>query len=433
MLGWEYPPKISGGLGIASQGIAKGLAQSGVSVDFVLPKIEGRAARSTTADSSKRLQLLDANDFPTKGREIKKVLTEISKQIKYLEVGTRLMPYLTVEEFETIAERTETQTVEQELAQEVVLEKIKLTGGYTDQLLQEVVKYGLAVINVTKQREFDVIHAHDWMTFEAGIMAREVSGKPLVLHIHSTEYDRSSFSPNPAIFEIEKRGLEHADKIIAVSGRVKKLLTTYYDIPAGKIEVVYNAIDAKAIAVASPDKSKVNSKKVLFVGRLTAQKGPERFIDIAIELHKQYPDITFTIAGDGYLRLALEEKVKINNLQHAVKFLGFMNHKKVLKLMGEHDLALLPSTSEPFGLTPMEVILCGTPVVASRESGVIELVKSMKNVHFWDTFQWVSEAKSLLDSESRSAAYIKKVRSEIVRLNWKLTGEEIKEIYQSLI
>jgi glycosyltransferase involved in cell wall biosynthesis len=195
--------------------------------------------------------------------------------------------------------------------------------------------------------------------------------------------------------------------------------------------VVYNAIDAKAIT--APTSAKSMGKKVLFVGRLTAQKGPERFLDIAIELHKLYPDITFTIAGDGYLRSALEEKAKINNLQHAVRFLGFMNHKKVLKVMAEHDLALLPSISEPFGLTHLEVILCGTPVIASHESGVIELVKSMKSVRFWDTFQWVSEAKSLLDSNSRATAYTKKVRSEIVRLNWKLTGEEIKEIYRSLV
>lgn len=424
MLGWEYPPKISGGLGIASQGIARGLVQGGLSVDFVLPKI-------TNEKTSKRLNLLDANDFPSKKSVVKKLLQEITEEIKFLEVGARLMPYLTFEEFERIAHQTK--VIENEVTEEVILDKITLTGGYGADLLQEIAKYALAVLNVTKTREFDIIHAHDWMTFEAGVMAREASGKPLVLHVHSTEYDRSASQINPAIFEIEKRALSRADKVIAVSMRVKKQLIKNYGLDASKIEVVYNAIDAKDVSQIRPERSSKDGHKVLFVGRLTAQKGPERFLDIAIELHRQLPDIHFTIAGDGYLRETLEAKVAANNLTSAVTFTGFVDHKKVGKLMAAHDLALLPSFSEPFGLTALEVALSGTPVIVSRESGVTELVKSMKHVKYWDTYHWVNEAKSILQHRSSAAAYAKKVKSEIVRLNWKLAADEVRTIYQSLL
>lgn len=426
MLGWEYPPKISGGLGIACHAIANSLVKKGISVDFVLPKLDTKALKST----AKGLSLLDANNYPTKKTEIRKVLQEITHEIKYLEVGTRLMPYLTHEEFERIAYQTT--TVEHEVTEEVILEKITLSGGYGEDLFQETVKYAVAILNVVEAQSYDVIHAHDWMTFEAGIMAREASGKPLVMHVHSTEYDRTAFRPNPAIFEIEKRGLQKADSIITVSKRTKNILTEHYDVPAAKITIVYNAIQQTTNRTIDFKRNVAGAKKVLFAGRLTAQKGPERFLDLAIELHRKFPDVTFTIAGDGYLRETLEAKVEANNLAKHVKFTGFVNHKKMQKLMAAHDLALLPSFSEPFGLVALELASCGTPVIVSEESGVAERLKSLKRIARWDTYHWVEAAENLLSNTAKSMEYAKKLTTDVAKLHWKDAAQEIKQIYLKL-
>lgn len=423
MLGWEYPPKISGGLGIASQGIAKGLAQSGVNVDFVLPRTAG-------ATSTKRLQLLDANDYPTKGTEITEVLEEITSEIRYLEVGTRLMPYLTKVEFEKIA--FETTTVKKQVAEEVVLEKINLNGGYGPDLLQEIAKYAIAVVNACKETKYDIIHAHDWMTFQAGIMAKAVTGAPLVLHVHSTEYDRSAFQKDPQIFELEKKGLQKADKIIAVSDRVKKLLVKKYAVKSTRVEVIHNAISAAEIKSHRKPRSIKQSPKVLFVGRLTDQKGPSRFLDIALEISRVFPTATFTIAGDGHLRSDLEAKAEHAQLAKKIKFTGFLSHQRTLRAMSAHDLLLLPSISEPFGMAALEGAIAGVPVIISKEAGVTELVKSLKSIPYWDTHNWVKESISLLDKPSKASHYAERLTKEVKRLNWKLVGEQMKDVYTAL-
>jgi glycogen(starch) synthase len=423
MLGWEYPPKISGGLGIASQGLAKGLTQSGVNVDFVLPQAKGLT-------STKRLQLLDASDYPTKGTEITEVLEEITSEIKFLEVGTRLMPYLTRVEFEKIA--YETTTVKKQIAEEVVLEKINLKGGYGPDLLQEIAKYSLAVVNACKNAKYDVIHAHDWMTYQAGVMAKAVTGAPLVVHVHSTEYDRSAFQIDPKIFELEKKGLEKADVVVTVSGRVKKLLVKEYDLKSSKVQVVHNAISATDVKVKRAPRSIKQSPKVLFVGRLTDQKGPSRFLDIALELSRKIPDVTFTIVGDGHLRSELEAKAEHAQIADKVKFTGFLSHKRALKTMSTHDLLLLPSMAEPFGLVALEGALAGVPVIISKDAGVTEVVKSLKTIPYWDSHTWVKESASMLDKPSKATQYTDRLTKEVKRLNWKLVGEQVKDIYQSL-
>lgn len=423
MLGWEYPPKISGGLGIASQGLARGLTQSGVNVDFILPQTKGQT-------STKRLQLLDANDYPTKGAEITDVLEQITSEVRFLEVGTRLMPYLTRAEFEKIA--YETTTVKRQVAEEVVLEKINLKGGYGPDLLQEIAKYALAVVNACKDAKYDVIHAHDWMTYQAGVMAKSATGVPLVLHVHSTEYDRSAYQIDSKIFELEKKGLERADAVVAVSDRVKKTLTKKYGLKSAKVKVVHNAISAADIKSKRTPRSIKEAPKVLFVGRLTEQKCPSRFLDIALELSRQFPEATFTIVGDGHLRADLEAKAEQFRIADKVKFTGFLSHQRTLKAMSTHDLLLLPSVAEPFSLVALEGALAGLPVIISREAGAAELVKSLKTIPYWDTHTWIKESASMLEKPSKATQYMHRLNTEVKRLNWKLVGEQMKDIYSSL-
>ncbi len=425
MLGWEYPPQISGGLGIASHGVASGLTQSGVSIDFVLPQTKG-------LKSTKRLQLLNANDFPAKGIKIKEVLEEISQDISMLKIGTQLMPYLTTEEFEQVARKTVKKPIKTELAEEVVLKKFNLKGGYGPDLLQEIAKYALAVTNACQGRRYDIIHAHDWMTFEAGVMAKAASGAGLVLHVHSTEFDRSTYHIDPAIFELEQKGLQQADCVIAVSDRVKKTLVKNYGLKSSQIHVVHNAVAATDVKHRVKPRTVKQKPKVLFVGRLTDQKGPSRFIDIAFELSHAVPGTSFTITGDGYLRGELEQKVKDLQLADEVDFTGFLSHAKTLKLMSTHDLLLIPSITEPFNLVSLEAALTGLPMIISREAGVSELVRSLKTIPYWDTHTWVKEATVLLERPSKATQLADRVMKEVKRLNWKLVGEQVKEIYAEL-
>ncbi|MEM8894235.1 MAG: glycosyltransferase family 4 protein [Bacteroidota bacterium] len=425
MLGWEYPPDISGGLGIASQGVARGLTQSGIDVDFVLPQTKG-------LKSTNRLQLLDANDYPTKGMKIREVLDEISEEISVLRIGTKLMPYMTTEEFEEVARETIKKPVRKEVAEEVVLKKFNLKGGYGPDLFQEIAKYALAVTNVCKDKNYDIIHAHDWMTFEAAVMTKAASNAKLVLHVHSTEFDRSAYRIDPAVFELEQKCLKQADAVVVVSDRVKKTLIKNYGLKSSSIHVVHNAIATSEVKLKVTPRTIKQEPKVLFVGRLTDQKGPSRFVDIAFELSRLVPGISFTIAGDGYLKDELKQKVDDLQLTKQVKFKGFLSHTRVLKLMSEHDLMLIPSIAEPFNLVALEAGLAGLPTIISREAGVSELVKSLKTIPYWDTHTWVKEAKGLLEKPSRATQMAARVNLEVKRLNWKLVGEQIKEIYAGL-
>ncbi len=424
MLGWEYPPNISGGLGIASQGLASALAKSGVNVDFLVPSVANQ-----TKSLKAKLKLLDANDYPTTTIKDQEWWEEVTRQVKVLRIGSKLMPYLTREEFEEIREEKSLQ--KKSKAEEIVLEKIELKGGYGPNLMEEVMKFALAAKNLVEQNDYDLVHAHDWMTFEAGLLIKKSKQIPLVVHIHSTSYDRNPVGIDPQIFEMEKAGMLEADHIITVSKRVAEDLHKHYGIIKNKITVVHNAIGT---TTAKPAFKKPGAApKVLFAGRLTEQKGPSKFIDIATDLLQDLPTAKFSIAGDGHLKTMLEERVKRTGLSNHFHFLGFKAHKAMKKILEEHDLVLLPSLSEPFNLVAVESIMAGTPVIISRHAGVTEVIPSLRSINHWDTYQWVKQCKLLLSNPARAKVYWEKLYDETKRLQWNFPAREVKNLYQKLI
>jgi len=298
MFGWEFPPNISGGLGTACFGIVKGLSScADVNVVFVLPKAYGNEPSST-------IQLISADTISLNNDTS---CTESSPSFRTLEVSSRLVPYLTPESFAEIYQSST--EIHEKSTNELVKEgrKIHFSGKYGPDLFEEIYNYAIVAETIAQNNEFEIIHAHDWLTFPAAIAAKRISGKPLVVHIHSTDFDRSGGSVNPAIYDIEKKGMEEADQIITVSNRIKYRLTEQYNIPAEKITTVYNAIDPNFYRTIPEIKKKSKQKTVTFLGRITNQKGPEYFVEVARMVIKRIKNVHFVMAGNGELRNRIVE------------------------------------------------------------------------------------------------------------------------------
>ncbi|MBT5425280.1 MAG: glycosyltransferase family 4 protein, partial [Bacteroidetes bacterium] len=307
MFGWEFPPHISGGLGTACYGLTKGLAFQDVEVIFVVPKAYGDEDQSA-------IKLIGASGVPVMQRTVQfyKNLTEeslprtelTSKEITYLEVGSMLMPYLSPEEFETFVnekieakdykwEKLLRKSQESKAVESKQIGTIDFSGKYGPDLLQEVSNYGLIAAEIAQGQDFDLIHAHDWLTYAAGIAAQKISGKPLIIHVHATEYDRAGENVNSLVFDIERMGMEAADRIITVSNLTRNTVVNKYGIPEEKVFTVYNAVEPNAKIEEDSIRKHLNEKVVTFLGRVTFQKGPEYFIEAAYKVLQKTDDVRF--------------------------------------------------------------------------------------------------------------------------------------------
>lgn len=348
MFGWELPPYNSGGLGVACEGLARALRSSGAHITFVLPR------RADVDDKS--LEVMFAND----------------KEITVETVNALLAPYMTSSQYQKLLET----------------EGVSLYGS---SLFEEVVRYGLAAQRIAKRVDFDIIHAHEWLSFAAGLAAKRVSGKPLVLHVHATEFDRSGFQGvNQQVYDLERKAFEKADSIIAVSQYTKSIIVEHYSIDPDKIFVVYNGISEEEIGQAErmPKSDSLKpvpgSKMVLFVGRLTLHKGPDYFLQAAKKVAELYPNVVFMIAGSGEMEHQLIEESAKLGIADKVFFTGFLRGEELRKLYKASDLCVFPSISEPFGLTTLESLINGTPVLVSKQSGVSEILSHTLKADFWD-------------------------------------------------
>lgn len=417
MLGWEYPPEISGGLGVACHGLTLGLSQQNVAVDFVLPRVKG-------SKSWKKVTLREAEEI-----EWKKVLTqerEWWEDVKVLEIGSYLMPYLDEIQFErkTVIEKKE-KTVAKEKLEPL---KKKLNGGYGHDLFTEVAKYAIIIGEEAAKSKADVIHAHDWMTFQAGVMAKAASGKPLVVHCHSTEFDRSGAHVNQHIYDIERKGFEEADAVVTVSHQTRATIHDHYSIPLAKIHVVHNGffpVEARRASVKG-------HFTVGFLGRVVNQKGPEHFVDIARELFRLDGSYRFVMAGDGPMLNAVKEKVHKLNLGSYFSFPGFLDQKQLPAFFGGLDMFLMPSNSDPFGIVALEAVSAGVPVVLSNKAGVSEVLTHAHTSDPWDTFSNKNVIHHLRTNSDVLKAYIKDLEKDLKKTSWEKMGKEVADIYSKL-
>jgi glycosyltransferase involved in cell wall biosynthesis len=377
MFGWEFPPHISGGLGTACFGLTRGLSCiPELDVLFVVPKAYGDEEQHEHG-----ISLVGANNVPVRKRNLS--LRHFNKKLDYIEVGSRMMPYTDPDEYYEIQNSgDEKQTYKYVQTDE--LGRIPFSGEYGAGLLDEIDSYSLVANIIAQDYAFDLIHAHDWLTYPAGMAAKEATGKPLVVHVHATDFDRSGGSVNPVVFDMEKRGMEAADKVIAVSNLTRRTIIEKYGIPAEKITTVYNAVEPVEVKEEPIFKKGTNEKIVTFLGRITMQKGPEYFVEAAHRVLQKTDNVRFVMAGSGDMMHRMVRRAAQLKIMDKFHFTGFLKGEEVFSMLALSDLYVMPSVSEPFGISPLEAMQSNVPVLISHQSGVAEILTYALKTNFWD-------------------------------------------------
>lgn len=424
MFGWEFPPHIAGGLGTACEGIVKGLAYNGVETLFVMPSASGDEDQSSTT-------IINASDVAVD--YVSENLKEYLGKVRYIRIGTNMVPYVDPEEFTDTIEN-ETRLSEKEFRIQYG-QKFKFSGKYGSNLMEEVGRYALVGGTIARQRagEFDVIHAHDWLTYLAGIAAKENSGKPLVVHVHATSFDRSSNENiDTRVYDIERRGMEAADKVIAVSDLTRNIIINKYGISPDKVVTVHNAVDFSGRENMTEERG-VKDKVVTFLGRITFQKGPEYFIEAAAKVLKRTKNVRFVMAGSGDMMNRSIRQVARLGISDRFHFTGFLRGADVQKMFALSDVYIMPSVSEPFGISPLEAMRSGVPSIISFQSGASEVLKYAFKVNFWDVDAMADDIYALLQYPALAEFAMKEGYDEVNRLKWNNATAKLKAVYESVI
>ena len=426
MFGWEFPPHITGGLGTASYGLTKGMtAMKDMEVIFVVPKAWGDEDQSV-------IKLIGANDIPVAFRKI--YYQSFSRAIETYEVQSEIIPYTDPEEFWKLTRKKEKIKREHNIfIQTNTQGKIDFSGRYNGNLLDEIYKYSVVAAVIASETEFDIIHAHDWLAYPAGIAAMEVSGKPLVIHVHATEFDRSGGNINPDVYSIEKRGMDAAAKIITVSNLTRDIVINKYNIDPAKVETVYNAVEPVDVAEQIQIKKGFDEKVVTFLGRITLQKGPEYFIEAANKVLKKMKNVRFVMAGSGDMMERMMRRAASLRITDRFHFTGFLRGKDVFTMLAMSDVYIMPSVSEPFGISPLEAMLANVPVIISKQSGVSEILTHAVKVDFWDIDAMADAIYGILTYPALSREFIKNGREEVIRIKWENSARHVREIYEEVL
>jgi glycosyltransferase involved in cell wall biosynthesis len=530
MLGWEFPPHISGGLGTACYGLTQGLAHHDVEVLFVVPRAFGD-------EDTRFVSLVGANEVPvrrvqrdvvrragvreawaalpsalrTSTVELEQLLAaasgvpldaptraSLARALQLIAVDSPLRPYLDDASYEqslellaeagieaadraliaaaaqaaraaqaaggdeasiaaavvaassgrgaaadgvsadgatpTLRTRLERFPSIDELVREsTVEERFAFRGAYGADLLGEVARYALVVGEIARRESFDVIHAHDWMTYPAGLVAKAITGKPLVLHMHACEYDRSGEAIDVRIRDLEQAGFDGADRIACVSHYTSNTIRRFYRVDKAKVRVVHNAVTHQEAARLLHQDKHIEEPIVLFLGRITFQKGPDYFIDAAARVVEVEPRVKFVMSGSGDMLPRMIERAARKGLARHMHFTGFLKRGEVERMYAMADIYVMPSVSEPFGISPLEAMALDTPVIVSRQSGVSEVLANALKVDFWDVDGMANKILALLRYGALSRQLVEDGKEEIQRLRWDTQGGVMKAVYQELV
>jgi glycogen synthase len=422
MFGWEFPPHITGGLGTACFGMTKGLAKQGVEVVFVVPKAYGD-------ESQEAVRIVDAGDVTID--VTKKTHQEYWKQITFMEIGSNLIPYVGPEEFEKLMAETALDKID--IDNSVFSRNFKFSGKYGKDLMQEVSRYALVASSVAAKNNFDVIHAHDWLTYPAGIAAKNISGKPLVVHVHATEFDRSGENINQNVYDIERKGMEAADMVITVSNLTRQIVINRYGISPDKVVTVYNAVEPPENADSINAKRHVKEKIVTFLGRVTFQKGPDYFVEAANKVLKKDNNVRFVMAGQGDMFNKIVKRVAELKISTKFHFTGFLKGDEVDRMLAMSDVYVMPSVSEPFGISPLEAMRSNVPVVISKQSGVSEILYHAIKIDFWDIDAMADAIYGLLHYDALSKMFIRLGKEEVNNMKWENSAFNVRCVYEKAI
>lgn len=460
MLGWEFPPFISGGLGTACYGMTRAMNQLGHEVVFVLPQVvDSSAATHVQLKTPTRAQAIAAAQATAVQLGYRTYQVPGMENVELRAIPSSLAsPYGRPEDYSTrssasgaasstlvvdgveIQVRTDGAPVPQQSAADA---PTSVLGGaaniqpksdhYGGDMFTEVHRYAKIAMQMAMGEQFDVIHAHDWMTYPAGLAVQAISGKPLIVHVHSTEFDRSGEHVNQRIYDIERQGMHGARKVIAVSYLTRNLIIRHYGVAPEKVEVVYNAIDFDGDGPLLPASISRDEKIVLFLGRITMQKGPEYFLMAAKRVLELEENVRFIMAGSGDLIRKSIEMAAGLGIGHKVLFTGFLRGDDVARIFKMADLYVMPSVSEPFGIAPLEALANDTPVLISKQSGVSEILTHALKVDFWDVDEIANKIVAVLRHPPLQATLREHGNFEIRQLTWKDSAQGCVDVYQKAL
>ncbi|GHV65166.1 glycosyl transferase [Bacteroidia bacterium] len=420
MFGWEFPPHIAGGLGTACLGLTKGLSRQNVEVLFVMPKASGDEDQSA-------VKIIDASNVEADFHALE--YENYLRNIQFLGIDSNLVPYLDPESFEyEVNEYLKGRNLKSTISYK---NKYNFSGKYGVNLMEEVARYALVAASIARDQSFDVIHAHDWLTYAAGIAAKRVSGKPLVIHVHATEYDRSGENINQAVYDMERMGMMAADCVVTVSNLTRNIVISRYGISPQKVVTVHNAVDFQSYTDLNIEKS-VREKVVTFLGRITFQKGPEYFIEAAAKVLKYCPNTRFVMAGNGDLMNRSIRRVAQLKIASRFHFTGFLRGQDVQKMFAHSDIYVMPSVSEPFGISPLEAMRSGVPTIISKQSGVAEVLQHAIKINFWDIDELANSIYGLLTYPAMAKVAGKYGLEEVNTLKWDNAAVKLKKIYKEV-
>ena len=423
MLGWEFPPFISGGLGTACYGLTRGMDQLGVKVTFVLPKM---------VDSSyvTHVKLLTPGAC---SEQTTRMLSEYeSKNVTFRTILSPLQAYATPETYDERMEERLRLKRETAVPGESGCD-LDQTVDYGGDMYREIRRYATMAMELARSEEFDVVHAHDWMTYPAGVAVAAMTGKPLVVHIHSTEFDRSGEHVNQVVYDIEREGMERADKVLAVSQYTRGIVISRYGISPEKVDVVYNGVERHGQWSVDEAHIKRDEKLVLFLGRITMQKGPEYFLHAAKKVLDVMDNVKFVMAGSGDLMYRSVELAAQLGIGQKVLFTGFLRGDDVRRIYQMADLYVMPSVSEPFGIAPLEALDNDVPVIISKQSGVSEVLKHALKVDFWDVNEMANKIVAVLRYPPLQMTLRNHGNFEVRKLRWKDAAQRCVDAYEQLL
>ena len=413
MFGWEFPPHILGGLGTASYGLTKGMYDNGdMDITFVIPKPWGDEERSFA-------RIVGANCVPVAWRDV---------SYEYVEsrIGNLMDPELYYRLRDHIyADFNYMRTND--------LGCIEFSGRYPDNLLEEINNYSIMAGVIARTVDFDVIHSHDWLTYPAGIHAKQVTGKPLVIHVHATDFDRSRGNVNPTVFAIEKDGMNNADHIITVSNLTRQTVIEKYGINPDKVTTVHNAVEPLSEEIRSIKMQKGKDKVVTFLGRITMQKGPEYFVEAASRVLAKTHNVRFVMAGSGDMMEKMIRLAADRDIADRFHFTGFLKGRQVYEMLAASDVYIMPSVSEPFGISPLEAMQMGVPSIISKQSGCAEILENVIKVDYWDINALADSIYAIIKYPALYNHLRDKGLAEIDTIQWKKAGAKVIDIYHKVI
>lgn len=450
MLGWEYPPHISGGLGTACEGLTKALSRHNLEIFFVVPSLFGneRAGHMRLMDAMGRgpVDFSDSSGKFPGSVKISKPKEKLAQKLQTLRIPSFLSPYFNEKTYATAARAQSSARAKTgftsifDLAVDPgafnsLLDDFGTNEQYVrygSDIFGEVARYTARVVAQTAELDFDVIHAHDWMTYPAGVALSQVTGKPLIVHVHSLEYDRSGEAINPQINSIERYGLQAARAVIAVSYYTRSMIHERHGIPLQKIHVVHNGVYPQKLVQTYRSQKNKNAKIVLFLGRVTFQKGPDYFVEAAARVIPHVPDVLFVMAGSGDMLPRMIERVHQLGISANFEFPGFLKGQEVEQMYSLADVYVMPSVSEPFGISALEAISFDTPVIISKQSGVSEVLGHALKCDFWDLDRLADLMINALLHEELRADIVSMAREELKRVRWEASALRTLELYHKL-